>query len=425
MRRRGFLASAAVLGAAPLLTKCRAHDAAASKAPADLSDWEQVRRQFSLDPAWVHMSMFFLASHPAPVKEAIEAHRRGLDENPYNYTEENIGRLERATRAAAGEYFSCQPDDLAMTDSTTMGLGTFYGGLALREGQEILSTTHDHPATNRALDYRAARSGAAVRRIPLYGKASETSPEQMADELARAITPRTRVIAVTWVHSSTGVKTPLPLFAQVVAAANRGRAEPDRGIAGRRRVHRRLPQVDLRASRDRADLGERGRMGGDEADHPDLRRDVAGRNPGPHAEGRADDAGRLPLFRVSLGARAGLPLPPRHRQSAGRPANPRPERSVQARPFADAARAAAHAAVRRRVGGHHLLRGGRRRSRSGRGATQAAQGHRQRHAQILRGELRSALSQSPHFARGRGSGAAGRPRDRLSAAPLRSQPGPA
>jgi len=230
MRRRGFLARAAVLGAAPLLAKCRAHDAVASKAPADLSDWEQVRRQFSLDPAWVHMSMFFLASRPAPVKEAIDSHRRGLDENPYGYTEDNIGRLERTTRAAAGEYFGCQPDDLAMTDSTTMGLGTFYGGLALREGQEVLSTTHDHPATNRALDYRAARSGATVRRIPLYAKASEADPEQMAAELARAITPRTRVIAVTWVHSSTGVKTPLPLFAQAVAAANRGRAEQDRAI---------------------------------------------------------------------------------------------------------------------------------------------------------------------------------------------------
>src|SRR5712664_4858388 len=217
MRRRGFLARAAVLGAAPLLAKCRAHDAVANKAPADLSDWEQVRRQFSLDPAWVHMSMFFLASHPTPVKEAIEAHRRGLDENPYDYTEENIGRLERATRTAAGEYFGCQPDDVAMTDSTTMGLGTFYGGLALREGQEILSTTHDHPATNRALDYRAARTGAAVRRIPLYGKASEASPEQMADNLAQAITPSTRVIAVTWVHSSTGVKTPLSLSRRSLA----------------------------------------------------------------------------------------------------------------------------------------------------------------------------------------------------------------
>src|SRR3984893_4946670 len=185
MRPRGFLPRAAVLGAAPLLTKCRAHDAAASKAPADLSDWEKVRRQFSLDPAWVHMSMFFLASHPTPVKEAIEAHRRGLDENPYDYTEENIGRLERATRAAAGEYFGCQPDDLAMTDSTTMGLGTFYGGLALREGQEILSTTHDHPATFRALDLRAARTGAVVRRVPLYTRAPEATADQMTEALAR------------------------------------------------------------------------------------------------------------------------------------------------------------------------------------------------------------------------------------------------
>src|SRR5881394_2289885 len=230
MRRRGFLARAAVLGATPLLAKCRAHDAVASKAPADLSDWEQVRRQFSLDPAWIHMSMFFLASHPAPVKEAIDAHRRGLDENPYGYTEDNIGRLERAARAAAGEYFACQPDDLAMTDSTTMGLGTFYGGLALREGQEILSTTHDHPATNRALDYRAARTGAVVRRVPLYTHAPEATADQMTQALAREIRPRTRVVAVTWVHSSTGVRTPIARFAQAVAKANQGRAEADRAV---------------------------------------------------------------------------------------------------------------------------------------------------------------------------------------------------
>jgi selenocysteine lyase/cysteine desulfurase len=38
------------------------------------------------------------------------------------------------------------------------------------------------------------------------------------------------VIAVTWVHSSTGVKTPLARFAKAVAAANRGRAEEDRAV---------------------------------------------------------------------------------------------------------------------------------------------------------------------------------------------------
>ncbi len=157
MRRRGFLARAAVLGAAPLLTKCRAHDAAASKAPADLSDWEQVRRQFSLDPAWVHMSMFFLASHPAPVKEAIEAHRRGLDENPYNYTEENIGRLERATRAAAGEYFSCQPDDLREGERNQPGAD---GG---RAGTGHHAAHESHRRHLGAFEHRRQNAIAAVR----------------------------------------------------------------------------------------------------------------------------------------------------------------------------------------------------------------------------------------------------------------------
>src|SRR5437899_422695 len=234
MRRRAFLAGAAAASAAPLLYACRAHDGAASApsgASADLGDWEQVRRQFPLDYSWIHMAQFLMASHPAPVRAAIEAHRRGLDENPALYIEENVGRCETAARETAAAYMGCRPDDLAMTDSTTMGLGLFYGGLKLKPGQEILSTKHDHPAaTLRSLDHAAARTGAAVRRIALYQRPSAADPDQMAEALAHEIRPATRVVAVTWVHSGTGVRTPIARFAQMVAAANRGRAEQDRAM---------------------------------------------------------------------------------------------------------------------------------------------------------------------------------------------------
>jgi len=112
-----------------------------------------------------------------------------------------------------------------------MGLGLFYGGLKLKPGQEILSTKHDHPAaTMRSLDHAAARTGASVRRISLYERPATADPDQMAEALAREIRPATRVVAVTWVHSGTGVRTPIARFAQAVAAANRGRAEQDRAI---------------------------------------------------------------------------------------------------------------------------------------------------------------------------------------------------
>jgi isopenicillin-N epimerase len=234
MKRRSFLVGAAAAGAVPILHGCRAHEGTApapAGAPPALGDWDQIRRQFPLDYSWIHMAQFLMASHPAPVRAAIEAHRRGLDENPALYIEENVARCETATREAAAAYLGCRPDDLAMTDSTTMGLGLFYGGLTLKPGHEILTTRHDHPAaTHRSLDHAAARTGATVRRAALYAKPSAADPDQMAEALAREIRPATRVIAVTWVHSGTGVRTPIARFSQVVAAANRGRAEPDRAI---------------------------------------------------------------------------------------------------------------------------------------------------------------------------------------------------
>ncbi|HYZ88093.1 MAG TPA: aminotransferase class V-fold PLP-dependent enzyme [Myxococcales bacterium] len=239
MKRRAFLTGAAVAGAAPLLDACLAHagtddsrgGANGSAKPANLGDWEQVRRQFLLDYSWIHMAQFLMASHPEPVRAAIETHRRGLDTNPALYIEENVGRFEKATRDAAASYMGCDPNDLAMTDSTTMGLGIFYSGLKLERGQEILTTRHDHPAaTHASLANAAARTGAPLRRIALYDKPSTADPDQMAEALAREIRPSTRIVAVTWVHSGTGVRTPIPRFAQVVAKANRGRDEKDRAI---------------------------------------------------------------------------------------------------------------------------------------------------------------------------------------------------
>ena len=45
-------------------------------------DWATVRAQFDLAPGCVHFSQFFLASHPLPVREAIEKYSIAMvDEN--------------------------------------------------------------------------------------------------------------------------------------------------------------------------------------------------------------------------------------------------------------------------------------------------------------------------------------------------------
>jgi isopenicillin-N epimerase len=199
-------------------------------APADLSTWTGVKAEFGLAGELVHMAGFFLASHPRVVRDAIDAHRRGLDLDPFGYVEDNVARLERAVRDAAAGYLGASADDVAMTDSTTMGLGLVYGGLRLEPKQEILSTTHDHIVTTAACAQRAARTGNPFRRVALYDDPASARADAIVRRLVEAVRPETRVIAITWVHSGTGVKLPVRAIAEALVPINAGRAARDRAV---------------------------------------------------------------------------------------------------------------------------------------------------------------------------------------------------
>jgi selenocysteine lyase/cysteine desulfurase len=222
--RRNFL-SRVTAGAALGTAIGRAAHAAA---PAPASDWAAVRAEFLLSREHIHLALMLLASHPRPVREAIERHRRRFDENPADYFEEKFFHADGETRVAAAQYMGGGADDIALTDSTTMGLGVLYGGLVLRPGQEVVTTTHDHYATHENLRLRAVRSaGLRVRKVALYDAPSAASEEEATRRLMAAVGPKTRVVGVTWVHSSTGVKLPIRRFATAIEELNRKRDQAD------------------------------------------------------------------------------------------------------------------------------------------------------------------------------------------------------
>ena len=227
MNRRDFMSHSGLLFGASMFSLPQAVSMVGQlKTTTDssaLSDWSLVRGQFTLDPQLIHLAGFYLASHPAPVREAIERHRSGFDANPLEYHHENAMRFELAALDEAGRYLGVDPAGIAMTDSTTMGLGLIYNSIELKPDQEVLTTTHDHYATWRSLQLRAERSGASVRRISLYERGEDATADAMVDKLVTAITPRTRLIAVTWVHSGTGVKLPIAVMSQAIAQINRDR----------------------------------------------------------------------------------------------------------------------------------------------------------------------------------------------------------
>jgi isopenicillin-N epimerase len=239
--RRQFLVRSGLALAASTLVGAGAdrREALADRwySPSRLDDWADVRGLFRLDQNYLHLGGLLLASHPAPVREAIEAHRRGLDENPVHYLHEQGPRLEAEVLRAAATYLGASPTDLALTDSTTMGLGLLYNGLDLRPGQEVLTTQHDFYATHAALRFKTARSGATLRTIALYDRPAAADEAEIVERIASALRPETRLVALTWVHSSTGVKLPIRAIAEVLTRANAGRAEADRALLSVDAVH--------------------------------------------------------------------------------------------------------------------------------------------------------------------------------------------
>ncbi len=196
-------------------------------------DWSAVRDQFNLSRDYIHLTALFIASHPRPVREAIEKYRRAIDEHPYLVVKHAMfgsesGNLPRKVQEAVADYVGGKPEEIALTGSTTMGLALVYNGLPLKVGQEILTTTHDFFSHHESIRLAAERAGASVRKIALFDSFDAISEESIVERIRGALQPHTRAVGITWVHSSSGLKLPIRRIAEAVKEANRGREQTDR-----------------------------------------------------------------------------------------------------------------------------------------------------------------------------------------------------
>ena len=226
LTRRSFLSAPTALAATSLLPSGFMAALAAQAQPApDLSTWEGVRSQFVLDPAYLHFASFFIASHPAPVRAAIEGYRKAIDVNPFHVIEHGLfagdeSNVPLQVQTEIADYLGGRAQDVCLTSNTTTSLALVYQGLPLQPGDEVLCTTHDHFSHHESIRLANERTGATMRMIPLFTEAATATTESLIDALLVGIGPKTRVVGLTWVHSSSGIRLPI----REISAALRARA---------------------------------------------------------------------------------------------------------------------------------------------------------------------------------------------------------
>jgi selenocysteine lyase/cysteine desulfurase len=192
-----------------------------------------VREQFDLAPEYVHLGLFYLASHPRPVRAAIERLRQRLDRNPFLTVEQGMfedkyPKLYDGVTQALGRYTGGEPQDFALTNNTTAGLSIVYHGLPLKSGDEILTTDQDHYVHHESIRLASERTGASWRKIPIFSSYDSISADDIVDRIRKGIGPQTRVVGITWVHSSSGLRMPVRRIADAVAELNANRGPENR-----------------------------------------------------------------------------------------------------------------------------------------------------------------------------------------------------
>ena len=186
--------------------------------PSNESYWLMVKRQFPLEDNLLYLNAANVCPASRGVLDRHLEYLRDFQANPSFQNRAKYEPLAERCRRKVATMLGASPDEIAFVRNTSEGSCTIVRGIDLKAGDEIVTTTHNHPSNLDSWKVRAKRDGLVVKSAAVPVPA--TNAQQLIDNIEQAITPRTRVLAVTHVTSTTGVEFPAKQLAAIAKRHN-------------------------------------------------------------------------------------------------------------------------------------------------------------------------------------------------------------
>lgn len=181
-----------------------------SPAGYDEKFWRFVQQQFALAPDLIYLNTGGLGPSPYPVLETVTSYTTQLEQ-----TSETGHELIAAVRQKACNFFNCGTDEIAFTRNATEGMNIIARGLPLQKGDEVLLTTHEHPGG--AMPWLGLANDIGIR-VRLF-EPGPTAAENL-HRIEANLTARTRVLAISHITCTTGLKLPAAEIAELCHRKN-------------------------------------------------------------------------------------------------------------------------------------------------------------------------------------------------------------
>lgn len=183
-------------------------------------DWQAVRAHFVLPSDTIYMNSGSEGSMPRLTLDRYASENLTWAQTPSYcfFDSPRLGEYQQLNRTAIARFVNADPIEIVLTNNTTMGLAMALLGLPLAAGDEILTTDQEHWSLLAPLTLLQKRWKINFTQLTVATPLKDA--ESIVDTFHNAITPRTKVIALSHITWTTGTRFPVE---QVCAlAASRG-----------------------------------------------------------------------------------------------------------------------------------------------------------------------------------------------------------
>tara|TARA_S200000501_G_scaffold312629_1_gene303739 strand:+ start:528 stop:1772 length:1245 start_codon:yes stop_codon:yes gene_type:complete len=178
--------------------------------------WDLVRAQFSFEESTVPMNAANLCPSFRSVSNAVSSLTQDIDKDCSFNNRSKFGIFLEESRDIIARQLNVDSDEIALVRNTSEANNIINNGLTLSAGDEVVLWDQNHPTNNIAWSVRAERLGFSVKRVT--SPALPKSEQELLDLFVSHFSANTKVVALTYVSNTSGVKLPIKAIASAARA---------------------------------------------------------------------------------------------------------------------------------------------------------------------------------------------------------------
>ena len=175
---------------------------------------QNLKQQFLLREDITYLNFGSFGACPKPVFERYQQFQLELEQEPVQFITVNGLKYLETAREALGNYLHCHKDDLVYVINPSYAVNTVAKSLDLKPGDEILTTSLEYGACDKAWEYFCKKTGAVYVKqtisLPVLSK------ETFVADLFKGVSSKTKLVFISHITSSTALRLPVE---EICAAA--------------------------------------------------------------------------------------------------------------------------------------------------------------------------------------------------------------